>query len=48
MKKQETKVLEQIVNNCSKLSEEARTKVMWITEGMALVGGANNGKETRR
>ena len=48
MKKTEEKVLEQILQNCNALNEENKNKVMWITEGMALVGGANNGKNARR
>ena len=48
MTKKETGVLEQILTNCKALNEENKNKVMWITEGMALVGGKKSGKDTRR
>lgn len=48
MNKKETAVLEQILNNCKNLPDDTRDRVLWITEGMALVGGRNNDKNTKR
>ena len=48
MNKKETSIIEQIIQNCSALNEENKNKVMWITEGMAIVGGTKNGKDSRR
>lgn len=48
MNKKETATLEQILTNCKALNDENKKKVMWITEGMALVGGGQDGKHDRR
>lgn len=48
MNKKETGVLEQILTNCKALNDENKKKVMWLTEGMAIIGGVNNGKHDRR
>lgn len=48
MNKKETSVIENIIQNCKTLDEKTRDKVLWITEGMALAGGNNNGKKNRR
>ena len=47
MKKNEVEILEGILTNCKNLNEESKNRLLWITEGMVLVGGGKNANDTK-